>query len=68
MRDLVQKTCLFLFLAVLLAGKGSELGTATGALAGTILLWPFYKKYVPLLPKRRRVLVEIPPETDAASQ
>ncbi len=68
MRDLVQKTCLFLFLAVLLAGRGSEVGTATGALAGTVLLWPFYKKYVPLSPKRRRVLVEITPETDAVQQ
>lgn len=68
MRDLLQKTCLFLFLATVLAGKGSDLGALTGALTGTILLWPFYKKYVPQLPKRRRVVVEVAADAESASE
>lgn len=66
MRDLLQKLCLFLFLAAVFAGKGNELGTLTGALSGTVLLWPFYKKYVPALPKRRRVVVEA--DVESASE
>jgi hypothetical protein len=68
MRDLIQKTCLFLFLAAVFAAKGSELGTLTGALAGTVLMWPFYKKYVPPLPKRRRVVVEVEAGAEPGSE
>ena len=68
MRDLVKKACLFLFLAAIFSGKGSELGTLVGALTGTVLLWPFYKKHVPLLPKRRRVVVEVASDADPASE
>ena len=42
MRDFGLKLCLFLFLAAVLAGCTNELGTLTGAITGTILLWPAY--------------------------
>lgn len=47
MRALALKTCLFLFLASLLARR-TELGVVTGAVTGTILLWPLYRKWVNL--------------------
>jgi hypothetical protein len=58
MRELIQKLCLFLFLAALFSGRTAELGTLMGALTGTVLLWPFYRRHVPPAPKRRRIVVE----------
>ena len=47
MRDLGFKLCLFLFFAAVLAGRTNELGTLTGAITGTILVWPVYRKLLP---------------------
>lgn len=47
MEDFGLKLCLFLFLAAVLAGRTNELGTLTGAITGTILLWPVYRKLLP---------------------
>jgi hypothetical protein len=43
-------------LAALFSGRTNELGVLTGALTGTVLLWPLYRKFVPA-PKRRRIVV-----------
>lgn len=56
MREYLTKICMFLFLAAAFSGRTNDLGVLTGALTGTILLWPLYRKLVPA-PKRRRVLV-----------
>ena len=56
MREYLTKLCMFLFLAAVLSGRTNELGVLTGALTGTILLWPLYRKFVPA-PKRRLVVV-----------
>lgn len=60
MRNFGLKLCLFLFLAAVLAGRTNELGTLTGAITGTILLWPVYRKLLPVpgTKARRRVVVE----------
>ena len=46
MQQLSRKICLFLFLTAALSGRANELGTLVGAIAGTILLWPLYEKFV----------------------
>jgi len=56
MKDYLTKLCMFLFLAALLSGRTNELGVLIGALTGTVLLWPLYRKFVPA-PKRRRIVV-----------
>ena len=56
MREYLTKLCMFLFLAALFSGRTSELGVLIGALTGTVLLWPLYRKFVPA-PKRRRIVV-----------
>ena len=56
MKEYLTKVCMFLFLAAIFSGRTTELGVVTGALTGTILLWPLYRKLVPA-PKRRRVVV-----------
>lgn len=56
MREYLTKICMFLFLAAAFSGRTNELGVVTGALTGTILFWPLYRKLVPA-PKRRRVVV-----------
>ena len=56
MKEYLTKICMFLFLAAMFSGRTNELGVVTGALTGTILLWPLYRKLVPA-PKRRRVVV-----------
>lgn len=58
MREFLLKLCLFLFLAAAFSGRTNELGVLTGAVTGTILLWPLYRKYVPMPKKRRVVVVE----------
>ena len=64
MRDFGLKICLFLFLAALLSGRTNELGTITGSITGTILLWPLYRKVVPatVTSPRRKVVIEDPAE------
>ena len=56
MREYLTKLCMFLFLAAIFSGRTNELGVLTGALTGTVLLWPLYRKFVPA-PKRRRIVV-----------
>jgi hypothetical protein len=57
MREIGLKLCLFLFLAAILSGRTNELTTLTGAVTGTILLWPLYRRLVPapIVNRRRRV-------------
>lgn len=67
MREFGLKLCLFLFLAALFSGRANELGTFTGAITGTILLWPIYRKLRPVAAARlRRVVVEEDPVETAA--
>ena len=56
MKEYLTKLCMFLFLAALFSGRTNGLGVLTGALTGTVLLWPLYRKFVPA-PKRRRIVV-----------
>ena len=56
MKEFLTKLCMFLFVAALFSGRTNELGVLTGALTGTILFWPLYRKVVPA-PKRRRIVV-----------
>ena len=56
MKEFLTKLYMFLFLAALFSGRTNELGVLIGALTGTILLWPVYRKLVPA-PKRRRIVV-----------
>ena len=56
MKEFLTKACMFLFLAAIFSGRTNELGVLTGALTGTVLLWPLYRKFVPA-PKRRRIVV-----------
>ena len=56
MKEYLTKICMFLFLVAIFSGRTNELGVVTGALTGTILLWPLYRKFVPA-PKRRRIVV-----------
>lgn len=53
MKEYLSKACMFLFLVAIFSGRTNELGVVTGALTGTILLWPLYRK----APKRRRIVV-----------
>ena len=66
MREYLTKLSMFLFLAALFSSRTNELGVLTGALTGTVLLWPLYRKFVPA-PKRRRVVV-IDEEADTAEE
>jgi hypothetical protein len=63
MREFGLKLFLFLFLAAIFSGRTNELGVLVGAVTGTILLWPLYRK-VALLPaakaRRRVALIEEP--------
>jgi hypothetical protein len=62
-REFGLKFCLFLFLAAMFSGRTNELGTVTGAITGTILLWPIYRKLRPVAPARprRKVVIEEDP-------
>jgi len=66
MKEYLTKLCMFLFLAAMFAGRTNELGVLIGALTGTVLLWPLYRKVVPA-PKRRRVVV-VDEDTEMAEQ
>lgn len=56
MKEYLTKLCMFLFLAAVFSGRTNEIGVLIGALTGTVLLWPLYRKVVPA-PKRRRIVV-----------
>jgi hypothetical protein len=60
MKEFGLKVCLFLFLAALFSGRTNELGTVTGAITGTILLWPLYRKLlpIPVTKPRRKIVVQ----------
>ena len=66
MREYLTKLCMFLFLAAVLSGRTNELGVLTGALTGTILLWPLYRKFVP--PAKRRRIVVVDEEAEIAER
>ena len=53
MHQLIRKICLFLFLTAVLSGRANELGTLVGAIAGTILLWPLYERFISGWPPRK---------------
>jgi hypothetical protein len=65
MREFGLKLCLFLFLAAILSGRTNELGVLVGAVTGTILLWPLYRKVavLPAATARRRVALIEEPES-----
>ena len=66
MREFGLKLCVFLFLAAVFSGRTNELGTLTGAVTGTILFWPIYRRLLPApvsRPRRRVVVEESPAET-----
>ena len=67
MKEFLTRLCMFLFLAAIFSGRTNELGTLTGAVTGTILLWPLYRKLVPA-PRRRRIVVEETDETLTAPE
>jgi hypothetical protein len=70
MQEFLLKLCLFLFLAALFSGRTNELGVLTGALTGTILLWPVYRRFVPHgLPKpQRKRMLQGDEETEGIQQ
>jgi hypothetical protein len=47
MKEFGLKLCLFLFLVAVFSGRTNELGALTGAITGTILFWPLYRKVIP---------------------
>ena len=68
MREFGLKLCLFLFLAAILSGRTNELGVLVGAVTGTILLWPLYRKVAPLPLARARPRVALVEEPESMSQ
>jgi hypothetical protein len=44
MKSFSLKLCLFLFFAALFSGRTNELGTLVGAITGTVLVWPLYRR------------------------
>ena len=65
MREFGLKLCVFLFLVAVFSGRTNELGALTGAITGTILFWPIYRKLLPApasRPRRRVVVEESPAE------
>ena len=58
MKEYFTKLCMFLFLAAMFSGRTNELGVLIGALTGTVLLWPLYRKFVPASKRHRIVIVE----------
>ena len=63
MREFGLKLCIFLFLVAVFSGRTNEVGTLTGAVTGTILFWPIYRRLLPAPVSRlqRRVVVEEDP-------
>ncbi len=69
MKEFGLKVCLFLFLSALFSGRTNELGTITGAITGTILLWPLYRRVAGMpstVRPRRKVVAEDQPVESAA--
>ncbi len=64
MNDFLTKLCMFLFLAAAFSGRTNELGVLTGALTGTVLLWPLYRKLIPAAKRRRVVVVDEEADTE----
>jgi ABC-type branched-subunit amino acid transport system permease subunit len=64
MKEFGLKVCFFLFLVAVLSGRTNELGTLTGAIAGTILFWPIYRRHTGLPSAKPRPKV-IPDEEPA---
>ena len=58
------KICLFLFLRALFSGRMNPLGTLTGSLTGTILLWPLYQRVLPVQPRRKAAAREVLADED----
>ena len=54
MKQFGLKVCLFLFLVAVLSGRTNALGTLTGAIAGTILFWPIYRRLLALPSEKPR--------------
>jgi hypothetical protein len=67
MREFGLKVCLFLFLVAAFSGRTNDLGAITCAVTGTILLWPIYRKFLPLRPARRKARAEAEEETASVS-
>ncbi len=58
MKEYLMKLCMFLFLAAMFSGRTNEVGVLIGALTGTVLLWPLYRRVVPAAKLRRIVVVD----------
>ncbi len=54
MKSFSLKLCLFLFLAAAFSGRANELGTLIGAITGTVLVWPLYRRLLGARPTERR--------------
>ena len=67
MKEFGLKVCFFLFLVAVLSGRTNELGTLTGAIAGTILFWPIYRRHLALPPAKTRLKVVTDEEPAEAS-
>lgn len=59
-----RKVCLLLFLAAVFSGRTNELGVLVGSVTGTILIWPIYRKFAPVPPKKKRVVIEEADESE----
>jgi hypothetical protein len=64
MKALGLKICLFLFLTALFSGRMTPLAVITGALTGTILLWPLYQRVLPAQPRRKAAGREVAADED----
>jgi hypothetical protein len=56
MKSLSFKLCLFLFFAAAFSGRANELGTLIGAVTGTVLVWPLYRRALGVAQIERRDL------------
>ena len=68
MRDFGLKVCLFLFLAAILSGRTNELGVLIGAVTGTLLLWPLYRRVTPAAAHKARPKVRAVEELESISE
>ena len=68
MREFGLKLCLFLLLAAVFSGCTNELGVLVGAVTGTILLWPLYRKVAMLQAAKARRRVALIEEPESISQ
>ncbi len=65
MNNLGRKLCLFLFLTARLAGRNNSVGVLTGAITGSILLWPVYRRLLTGSRPRKQLPVEEQEEAEA---